>query len=131
MATDQIVGEQVSITNKEGLIDLDNVVTGKFTVRIKGTDYRLPKSVPLDTAFKLMSLFERLQGTDKDAEGNAEVNAMLIQDIFEEIAGLFTENYPEMNYDKLKVMISFQQAVYMLTKIVGEIFAMEDQAGNP
>lgn len=113
------------------VIDLDAIVVGTFTVKIKGKEYSLPRSVPLDTAFQMMELFRELQGSDQDGEGNTKTDTNQIELLFDLIAGLFQEKYPEMTAEALKKLISLQQCNFMLREVVSEIFDMESIAGNP
>ena len=109
------------------IIDLDKVTVGTFTVRLKGEEYTLPRSVPLSTAFGMMKLFEDVQGEDGESKANPEQ----IEQLFDYIASLFKEKYPDMTADALKSSMSFQQGTYLLREVVGEIFSQEEEAGNP
>lgn len=113
--------------SEQKIIDLDKILVGTFKIILRDKEYTLPRSVPLKTAFGMMKLFEDVQGEGTEAKANPEH----IEQLFDYIASLFKENYPDMTSDKLKESMSFQQGNFLLREVVGEIFSQEEEAGNP
>jgi hypothetical protein len=113
------------------LIDLDAVVPGTFGVQFGGQVYQLPRSVPLLLSIRMMKLFNQIQEADTDQSGNARVGSGVMEELFDCIVELFQQRYPDMTAETLKGSLTLQQATILMREMVSEIFAVEEEQGNP
>jgi hypothetical protein len=119
------------MTEHATIIDLDDVVIKPIQVKLNSKLYDLPGSVHVDTALELMSIFDELQNAPEDENGNPKVDMKLMTTLFEKIAGLLVENNEGLTIESLKGTMNYAQWSKLLKSIVGELFASEEEAGNP
>lgn len=118
------------------ILDLDKVVTEDILIILDGTEYKLPKSVPLKTAFSLMRLFNKFNPNEDKETGDptsvqiSTSDPEMMIELFTELSGIFQPNYPDVTPEFLVDHMSLQQAMYFLKEIMGQIFEMQEAQGN-
>jgi len=113
------------------IVDLDAIVPDTFDVKLGGDTYSLPKSVPLETAIKMMKIIDRSGETEEGVGTKVET----MEEMFNLLGQIFQAKYPDFTSEKLRSLLTLQQGTVLMGAMVKEVFELkadeEGKEGNP